>query len=152
MSAIWWFVLVGVVVVLLATGAVLALRRRDGGSEHVLDAEPEDRPLAAVVVNPVKIDESVRGQVVAVCTGLGWAPPLWLLTSPEDPGTGQARLAVERGADVVIACGGDGTVRRSRRRWRSPASRWACCRWAPGTCWPARWASPPTSPRPPGWR
>jgi YegS/Rv2252/BmrU family lipid kinase len=110
-SAIWWFVLVGVVVVLLATGAVLALRRRDGGSEHVLDAEPEDRPLAAVVVNPVKIDESVRGQVVAVCTGLGWAPPLWLLTSPEDPGTGQARLAVERGADVVIACGGDGTVR-----------------------------------------
>jgi diacylglycerol kinase (ATP) len=110
-SAIWWFVLVGVVVVLLATGAVLALRRRDGGSEHVLDAEPEDRPLAAVVVNPVKIDESVRGQVVAGCTGLGWAPPLWLLTSPEDPGTGQARLAVERGADVVIACGGDGTVR-----------------------------------------
>jgi diacylglycerol kinase (ATP) len=100
-----------VVVVLLATGAVLALRRRDGGSEHVLDAEPEDRPLAAVVVNPVKIDESVRGQVVAGCTGLGWAPPLWLLTSPEDPGTGQARLAVERGADVVIACGGDGTVR-----------------------------------------
>ena len=38
MSAIWWFVLVGVVVVLLATGAVLALRRRDGGIEHVLDA------------------------------------------------------------------------------------------------------------------
>jgi hypothetical protein len=42
-SAIWWFVLVGVVVVLLATGAVLALRRRDGGSEHVLDAQP--RPV-----------------------------------------------------------------------------------------------------------
>jgi diacylglycerol kinase (ATP) len=106
----WSVLLLGVVIVLLAGGWVV-LRRRDRGGEHVLEAEPEDRPLAAVVVNPVKIDESVRGQVVAVCTGLGWAPPLWLLTSPEDPGTGQARLAIERDADVVIACGGDGTVR-----------------------------------------
>ena len=112
MSGIGWSVLLlGLVVLLLVAGGLVLLRRRDRGGEHVLEAEPEDRPLAAVVVNPVKIDESVRGQVVAVCTSLGWAPPLWLLTSPEDPGTGQAELAVERGADVVIACGGDGTVR-----------------------------------------
>jgi diacylglycerol kinase (ATP) len=106
----WYVLLLGVVIVLVAGGWFL-LHRRDRGLEHVLEAEPEDRPLAAVVVNPVKIDESARGQVVAVCTGLGWAPPLWLLTSPEDPGTGQAEVAIERGADVVIACGGDGTVR-----------------------------------------
>ncbi len=111
MSALWWFVLLGVLVVLLAGGTVLALRRRDRPSEHVLTAEPEDRPLAAVVVNPVKSDDWVRAQVDAVCTRLGWTPPLWLPTSPEDPGTGQAHEAVARGADVVIACGGDGTVR-----------------------------------------
>ncbi len=111
MSAPWWFVLLGVLAVLLAGGVVLMLRRGDHVSEHVLTAEPQDRPLAAVVVNPVKLDEWGRGQVEAVCARLGWASPLWLPTSPEDPGTGQAAEAVARGADVVIACGGDGTVR-----------------------------------------
>ncbi len=111
MSGIGWSVLLLGAVIVLVAGGWFLLRSRERGGEHVLEAEPEDRPLAAVVVNPVKIDESVRGQVVAVCTGLGWAPPLWLLTSPEDPGTGQAKAAIERGADVVIACGGDGTVR-----------------------------------------
>ena len=84
MSAIGWFVLLGVVVVLLcAGGAVLALRSADRSGEHVLEAEPEDRPLAAVVVNPVKVDDAARDQMTAVCTGLGWAPPLWLPTSKE---------------------------------------------------------------------
>ncbi|OZM76172.1 diacylglycerol kinase [Pseudonocardia sp. MH-G8] len=67
--------------------------------------------MAAVVANPTKIEPGTRQRITAVCTGLGWAEPLWLETTVEDPGTGQARLAVERGADVVLACGGDGTVR-----------------------------------------
>jgi diacylglycerol kinase (ATP) len=108
---VWWFVLLGVVVVLLAGGVGVTLRRRDRASEHVITAEPEDRPLAAVVINPVKIDPMAREDIAAVCDGLGWAPPLWLPTTPEDPGTGQAREAIAKGADVVIACGGDGTVR-----------------------------------------
>lgn len=114
MPDLWWLVVLGVVAVLLVGGLVgtaLTLRRRDRASEHVITAEPEDRPLAAVVVNPVKIDELSREDIAAVCAQLGWAPPLWLPTTPEDPGTGQAREAVTRGADVVIACGGDGTVR-----------------------------------------
>jgi YegS/Rv2252/BmrU family lipid kinase len=35
---------------------------------------------------------------------------IWLETTPEDAGVGMAKDAVEQGADVVIAAGGDGTV------------------------------------------
>ena len=39
-----------------------------------------------------------------------WDEPLWLETTAEDPGRGQARSAVSAGVDLVLACGGDGTV------------------------------------------
>jgi YegS/Rv2252/BmrU family lipid kinase len=35
----------------------------------------------------------------------------WAPTTAGDPGPGQAREAIERGSETVIACGGDGTVR-----------------------------------------
>src|SRR5260221_12235374 len=67
---------------------------------------------AGVVVNAAKLDgyqafrESVRGAM----GGPGGDEPLWLETTREDPGTGQARSAVSAGAGLVLACGGDGTV------------------------------------------
>jgi YegS/Rv2252/BmrU family lipid kinase len=41
----------------------------------------------------------------------GWSEPTWQYTTIEDPGTGMAEKAAVSGADLVIVCGGDGTVR-----------------------------------------
>lgn len=69
-------------------------------------------PRAALVYNPVKIDtDAVRGALQTLEAELGWAETLWLETSEEDPGQGPARQALEADVDVVIAAGGDGTVR-----------------------------------------
>jgi YegS/Rv2252/BmrU family lipid kinase len=68
---------------------------------------------AAVVVNPAKIPDSFRETVGAAMTEHGWSEPMWLETTPEDTGQGQARAAAAAGVDVVLACGGDGTVTAS---------------------------------------
>jgi diacylglycerol kinase (ATP) len=70
------------------------------------------KPRAAVVYNPTKVDlEELRNAVALAESEAGWAKSLWLETTEDDPGTGQAREAVKQGVDVVIAAGGDGTVR-----------------------------------------
>ena len=67
---------------------------------------------AAVVVNPTKLDdgEAFRASVRKAMDAYGWDEPLWLETTPDDPGLGQAKSAVSDGVDLVLACGGDGTV------------------------------------------
>jgi diacylglycerol kinase family enzyme len=70
------------------------------------------KPRAAVVYNPTKVDlTELRNAVARAESEAGWAKSLWLETTEDDPGTGQARDAVKQGATVVIAAGGDGTVR-----------------------------------------
>jgi YegS/Rv2252/BmrU family lipid kinase len=73
-----------------------------------------DMPMsrAAVVVNPTKLDdgEAFRKSVRQAMDDRGWDEPFWLETTQEDPGRGQAESAVSAGVDLVLACGGDGTV------------------------------------------
>jgi predicted polyphosphate/ATP-dependent NAD kinase len=67
---------------------------------------------SAVVVNPSKVIdlEERRREICAALAEAGWPEPLWLETTPEDPGCGQTRQAVAAGSKVVFAFGGDGTV------------------------------------------
>lgn len=67
---------------------------------------------AAVVYNPVKVDiDDLRAAVAKVEREAGWQSSLWFETTEEDPGGGQTSEALAQGADVVMAAGGDGTVR-----------------------------------------
>ncbi|WP_019874502.1 diacylglycerol/lipid kinase family protein [Sporichthya polymorpha] len=101
----------GVAAVAVATRYVLL-----GGSfeqRPAIDDIPlPDRRRAAVIVNPTKVAdlEEERRAVTAYLAAAGWHPPWWLETRLDELGVGHAKAAAEGGADVVFACGGDGTI------------------------------------------
>jgi YegS/Rv2252/BmrU family lipid kinase len=106
-----------VLLVLTVTTFVLLrrerLRRERRPGPVVAAGSTTEPPRLAVVANPTKlldVDERARW-VREACGAAGWAEPLWLETTLEDPGGGQAALAVHEGASTVLAYGGDGTVR-----------------------------------------
>ena len=67
---------------------------------------------AAIVYNPVKVDlDALREAVNSAASDAGWGETLWLETSIEDVGQGVTAQALKAGVDLVIAAGGDGTVR-----------------------------------------
>lgn len=72
-----------------------------------------DGGRAAVIYNPTKVlDQTIfKGLIERRLEEDGWAPPLWLSTSIDDPGKGMARQALEAEVDLVLVAGGDGTVR-----------------------------------------
>ncbi|WP_285555277.1 diacylglycerol/lipid kinase family protein [Actinoplanes regularis] len=69
-------------------------------------------PRSAVVVNPSKVadPEVLRSTLRRTLAKAGWPEPAWYATTLDDPGRGQAKQAVADGAELVFACGGDGTV------------------------------------------
>jgi YegS/Rv2252/BmrU family lipid kinase len=66
----------------------------------------------AVVANPTKLTDAktIRADICAALAEAGWPEPLWLETTSDDPGRGHTRRAIETGVDIVLVCGGDGTV------------------------------------------
>lgn len=66
----------------------------------------------AVVANPTKSSNPHwRERVLGVLDRTGLPGAAWLPTTAHDPGRGQTRQALADGAELVVACGGDGTVR-----------------------------------------
>jgi diacylglycerol kinase family enzyme len=69
-------------------------------------------PSAAVVINRTLVRDlgRFRRRCREAAAAAGWEPS-FLETTLDDPGPGQARSAVAAGARMVVAAGGDGTVR-----------------------------------------
>lgn len=115
---IFWIVLA---VLMAATALTLSVALWRGRHRHTVapaldptttSTPPEPaRRVVAFVANPSKPDVArLEQSVMRACRSAGFEP-LWIETTVEDPGFGQAREAVAKGAEVVVAAGGDGTVR-----------------------------------------
>ena len=65
----------------------------------------------AVVANPTKLNDTDAALVRSRLAAAGYAEPLWLETTPDDPGRAMTEQALAAGVDLVLAAGGDGTIR-----------------------------------------
>jgi YegS/Rv2252/BmrU family lipid kinase len=83
------------------------------GNAPLPDAVPNQRKKLAVILNPIKIDDAAqfRTLVEALATDAGFASVGWWQTTVEDTGYGMAHEAAVSGCDLVLAIGGDGTIR-----------------------------------------
>ena len=65
----------------------------------------------AVIFNPIKISDTFREAMASRVAAARWTDPVWLPTEEDDPGRSMAATAVREQFDLVVAAGGDGTVR-----------------------------------------
>ena len=88
-------------------------RRRALEVPASVDDPTRGRPRPWIIMNPSKHEDpqAFKDRINRKAKELGIDHVHWRETTREDPGTGQAVRAVEEGASVVIAAGGDGTVR-----------------------------------------
>ncbi len=122
----WVAVVAGVLAVAaLVVAAVVGIRQRElrrrleassvasSPRAQSLGREVRERgQQLAFVANPTKQDvPALREAIERAADEQDLPQPLWFETSVEDPGVGQAKQALAQGADVVVAVGGDGTVR-----------------------------------------
>lgn len=121
MDAVTWTALgiaiAGFICALVALVLGLRLRAQVGAGRREEAALPAAQEKAAgspyIIHNPAKLErsEELDSLVKRTAMDAGLGEPVWLETTVEDPGTGQAKQAVAAGASVVVAVGGDGTVR-----------------------------------------
>lgn len=80
-------------------------------AKHAAHTGDDRRPY--VIYNPVKVSRlhRLRKLVTIAAAEASMGEPVFIETDVDDPGTGQAAQAVAEGAGLVIAAGGDGTVR-----------------------------------------
>ncbi|MGO1539632.1 MAG: diacylglycerol/lipid kinase family protein [Leucobacter sp.] len=77
-----------------------------------MSSSPPTKTHAAVVYQPLKTNlTALRTAVAREDDHSGWAPTRWYETEAHDAGVGATKQALEDGASVVLASGGDGTIR-----------------------------------------
>lgn len=69
-------------------------------------------PTVAVVLHKKKVPPDARGKLRRALADAGFPDPLWYEVPKSKKARKRVRKAVEKGADLVIAWGGDGTVQR----------------------------------------
>ncbi|SDS05692.1 Diacylglycerol kinase family enzyme [Paraoerskovia marina] len=114
-----WFALAALAVALVALGFSIASWYTSRTAARALSEVAALPPTAgaegeliAFVANPSKPDVADFEEIArTMCREAALPDPLWIETTPDDPGIGQTREALEKGAKLVVAVGGDGTVR-----------------------------------------
>ncbi len=67
---------------------------------------------AALIYHPIKVDGAkLKADVDRIAAGAGWGQTLWFETTLETAGQELTREALAQGAELLLAAGGDGTVR-----------------------------------------
>lgn len=82
---------------------------RPGTADDASAAVPRRR-RAAVVLNPTVVDDALHDTIRRTLGRYGYEDVSWHPTSEEDPGRGAARRATLSEPDLIVVCGGDGTV------------------------------------------
>ena len=119
MDAIYWALAASagagaIGVARLATALSRRHRRRQALEVPAsVDDPTRGRPRPWIIMNPSKHEDpqAFKDRINRKAKELGIDHVHWRETTREDPGTGQAVRALQEGASVVIAAGGDGTVR-----------------------------------------
>ncbi|ACZ32243.1 diacylglycerol kinase catalytic region [Xylanimonas cellulosilytica DSM 15894] len=112
-----WLAIAAVAFASVALTLALVLWRRTHprpavGPLPATEHESERGQQVAVVINPSKEGaDDVVERVKQVCADAALPAPLFYETTIEEPGGAQAKAALAAGASVVVAAGGDGTVR-----------------------------------------
>ena len=96
-------------------------RSQDSFEDEATEEDPQHQETeigkrldkVAIVLNPSKFadEEAFRTRITEVIERIEGSEVAFYETTVEDPGRGMARQAVSDGADLVVAAGGDGTVR-----------------------------------------
>ena len=87
-------------------------RRRPGAVRHRRHASRRiNMTSVAVVANTIKLPKGDAGKLKQALREAGLDPTTWIAIEKGSAATKAAAKALDRGADVVLVCGGDGTVR-----------------------------------------
>src|SRR5215203_186570 len=90
-------------------------------------------PEIAVVTNTEKIDKKDAQKLRQSLAAAGMKDPLWIETRKGSESKAAAAKALKQGAETVVVCGGDGSVRAASEE----ASTQPCAMTSRSTSWPA---------------